>query len=89
MAKQTTLPHKRLIQLDDDLANQINEFRFSQRINTESEAIRELLRRGLAWTKRHPQTTNDTVRRVLAADKSAAASGKPSVSSELKYEPDE
>jgi len=48
MAKPTTLPHKRLLQLDDELKEAINDFRYRERIPSEAEAIRELIRRGLA-----------------------------------------
>jgi hypothetical protein len=48
MPKQSTHPHKRLLQLDDDLKRRIEDFRFKERFPTESAAIRELIARGLA-----------------------------------------
>lgn len=48
MAKPVTLPHKRLLLLDAELKDAINEFRFRERFASEAEAIRELIRRGLA-----------------------------------------
>jgi len=48
MPKHQTHPHKRLLQLDDDLKSKIEEFRYRERFPTEAAAIRELLARGLA-----------------------------------------
>lgn len=56
MPKPETLPHKRLLQLDDELKQAIADFRFRERFPTEAAAIRELLRRGLKAkpSKRRP-----------------------------------
>ena len=48
MPKETTLPHKRLLQLDDALKQRIDDFRYRERFPTEAAAIRELIARGLA-----------------------------------------
>lgn len=48
MPKPETLPHKRLLQLDSAMKKAIEDFRFRERFKTEAEAIRELIRRGLA-----------------------------------------
>jgi hypothetical protein len=45
--KQATHPHKRLLQLDDALKAQIEDFRYRERFPTEAAAIRELIARGL------------------------------------------
>lgn len=47
MPKPETLPHKRLLQLDDELKKAIADFRYRERFPTEAAAIRELIRRGL------------------------------------------
>lgn len=47
MPRESTHPHKRLLQLDDELKGKIEEFRYSERFPTEAAAIRELIRRGL------------------------------------------
>lgn len=47
MTKRTTHPHRRLYQFDDELMSAINDFRFSARIGSESEAVRRLIRIGL------------------------------------------
>lgn len=88
MSKPTTLPHKRLVQFDNELLRAIEDFRFANRIKTESEAIRELIRRGLAWNIRHPQATSDTVRRTLASV-SRATPNSINDDKELRYVPDE
>lgn len=47
MPKPATHPHKRLLQLDDQLKQQIDDFRYRERFPTEAAAIRELIARGL------------------------------------------
>lgn len=48
MSKQATLSVKKLINLSPEMVEDIREFRFDQRIETESEAIRQLIHTGLA-----------------------------------------
>jgi len=55
MPKPETLPHKRLLQLDDELKRAIDDFRYRERFPTEASAIRELIRRGLTATKPKPK----------------------------------
>jgi hypothetical protein len=38
---------RKLVSLSRDLVREVEDFRFANRINTESEAIRTLIRRGL------------------------------------------
>lgn len=38
---------RKLVTIDKDLWKEIEDFRFSNRLKTESEALRELLREGL------------------------------------------
>lgn len=47
MPKAITHPHKRLLQLDDEQKQQIDDFRYRERFPTEAAAIRELIARGL------------------------------------------
>jgi Arc/MetJ-type ribon-helix-helix transcriptional regulator len=47
MARPEQFPISKLVRLDKDLAERINEFRFRERFKTEADAIRELIRRGL------------------------------------------
>lgn len=56
MARTPKHTLRKLLYLDPEMADLIGEFRFSCRYKTEQEAIRELLRLGLAaWA--HPQGT--------------------------------
>ena len=47
MAKQPTLTTKKLIALDPKMMREIESYRFSERIESESEAIRRLIELGL------------------------------------------
>lgn len=47
MAKQTVFPVKKLVNLTDDQAQRINNFRYDNRISSENEAIRQLIELGL------------------------------------------
>jgi hypothetical protein len=47
MAKDPVLTSKKLINLDPAMLDRISDFRFTNRINTESEALRLLLEIGL------------------------------------------
>ena len=51
MSRPTLFSHKRLLQLDDELKQQIDDFRFARRFKTEADAIRELIRLGLEAAK--------------------------------------
>ncbi|SEF00363.1 hypothetical protein SAMN05519104_7647 [Rhizobiales bacterium GAS188] len=48
MTKQAVLTVKKLVALDPEMVRRIESFRFSERINTESEAIRRLIELGLS-----------------------------------------
>ena len=50
--KTTKNPHRKLLAIDDELLQRITDFRFEGRFPSESEAIRELIRRGLLTTKK-------------------------------------
>jgi len=47
MPKDVKYPHKRLLQLDDELKSDVENYRFAHRFQTEAEALRTLLRLGL------------------------------------------
>ena len=47
MAKQTVFRVKKLVNLTDDQAQRINDFRYDNRIPSENEAIRQLIELGL------------------------------------------
>ena len=47
MAKETIYPVKKLVNLTEDQAQRINDFRFENRIASENEAIRQLIELGL------------------------------------------
>ena len=47
MAKQTVFPVKTLVNLTDDQAQRIADFRYDNRIPSENEAIRQLIELGL------------------------------------------
>ncbi|GEM_PF-6534619 len=51
MAKPLKLSEKKLIALTPEMVESIKEFRFSNRIDTESEAIRQLISIGLRANK--------------------------------------
>ena len=47
MSKEATLTVKKLINLSPEMVAAIREYRFAARIETESEAVRQLIKRGL------------------------------------------
>jgi plasmid stability protein len=55
MPREVLYPHKRLLQLDDELKQAVADYRFAHRHATEAEAIRELLRIGLKHAGRRKE----------------------------------
>jgi hypothetical protein len=51
MSKDTVFPVKKLVNLTDDQAKRISDFRFDNRLPSENEAIRILIERGLEISK--------------------------------------
>lgn len=47
MTRERTLGTRKMVSLPDDMWQQIDDYRFSNRIHTEAEAIRRLIRAGL------------------------------------------
>ncbi|QDI74789.1 hypothetical protein [Leisingera aquaemixtae] len=47
MAKQTVYPIKKLVNLTEEQASRITDFRFVHRLQSENEAIRRLIEIGL------------------------------------------
>lgn len=47
MAKETVYPVKKLVNLTEEQAARISDFRFEQRLQSENEAIRRLIEIGL------------------------------------------
>lgn len=47
MAKQTVYPIKKLVNLTEEQASRITDFRFAHRLQSENEAIRRLIEIGL------------------------------------------
>ncbi len=47
MARETAYPVKKLVNLTDEQAKRISDFRFDQRLQSENEAIRRLIELGL------------------------------------------
>jgi metal-responsive CopG/Arc/MetJ family transcriptional regulator len=47
MSRPLVLPQKKLINLTEEMLARIADFRFEKRINSESEAIRQLIELGL------------------------------------------
>ena len=47
MSKETVFPVKKLVNLTEDQAKQISDFRFEKRLASENEAIRVLIGLGL------------------------------------------
>lgn len=56
MATDTAFPVKKLLYLTDEQATLISEFRFSRRIQSENEAIRQLIALGLEAARQKEQT---------------------------------
>lgn len=51
MAAETVFPIKKLVRLTEEQEKRIADFRFSKRIQSENEAIRQLIDIGLEATK--------------------------------------
>jgi len=47
MSRETAYPVKKLVGLTEDQAERISDFRFGKRLNSENEAIRQLIELGL------------------------------------------
>lgn len=47
MARDITYPVKKLVNLTDEQAQRISDFRFNQRLQSENEAIRQLIEMAL------------------------------------------
>ena len=47
MPRPEQFPISKLVRLEKDLAERINEFRFRERFKAEADVIRELIQRGL------------------------------------------
>jgi hypothetical protein len=57
MANDTTFPVKKLLYLTDEQAAWISEYRFSRRIQSENEAIRQLITLGLETAAQQKEKT--------------------------------
>ena len=62
MAKDAVLTTKKLINLNPSMVERVSDFRFTNRINTESEALRLLLEIGLDHLDR--EASNDRLVQV-------------------------
>ena len=51
MAKDKPMTARKIVSLPEDLARQIEDFRFDNRISSEAEAIRRLIELGLSAAK--------------------------------------
>lgn len=51
MPRKPAYPVKKLLGLTEEMAEQISDYRFDARINSESDAIRELIEIGLEAVK--------------------------------------
>ena len=58
MARETAYPVKKLVNLTDDQAKRISDFRFDQRLQSENEAIRVLI--DMALTSLSPNDQSAT-----------------------------
>jgi hypothetical protein len=54
MAPDFTFPVKKLVSFTEELARQITEFRYDQRLPSDNEAIRRLIELGLEAAKGAP-----------------------------------
>jgi hypothetical protein len=52
MSKEAAYPIKKLVNLTEDQAKRISDFRFDERLPSENEAIRRLIELGLEAAKR-------------------------------------
>jgi hypothetical protein len=59
MARPATHPIKKVVGFDPDLIERVRNYRFKQRISTENEAIRRLIKAGLnaERARRPPRST--------------------------------
>jgi Arc/MetJ-type ribon-helix-helix transcriptional regulator len=48
MARPRLMDHQKIVKLDGDLNSRLADYRFASRFKSEAEAIRELMRLGLA-----------------------------------------
>ena len=55
MARPKTAPNRKQLCLDDDVEAAVEEFRFEQRLPSESAALRELVTLGLAAHRASPK----------------------------------
>ena len=87
MPRPLTFPIKKLIGFDPELWKRIQEYRFNARINTESDAIRELIAAGLgkaaavssesgSGSPRKPRSTGKSTAPRKAPERKAAPSSK-------------
>lgn len=53
MARETAYPVKKLVNLTEEQAKRISDFRFDQRLQSENEAIRRLIELGLEVIEKH------------------------------------
>ena len=61
MARPATHPIKKVVGFDPELIERVRNYRFRQRISTENEAIRRLIKAGLrAERSRRPRKSNAT-----------------------------
>lgn len=58
MSKETVFPVKKLVNLTEDQAKQISDFRFEKRLASENEAIRVLIGLGLDASRSKDDTTD-------------------------------
>ncbi len=54
MARDTAYPVKKLVSLTEDQAKRISDFRFDMRLQSENEAIRQLIELGLNASSKGP-----------------------------------
>ncbi|GGO39166.1 hypothetical protein GCM10010991_37600 [Gemmobacter aquaticus] len=52
MSKETVYHIKKLVNLTEEQAKRISDFRFAMRLNSENEAIRQLIEMGLDASER-------------------------------------
>jgi hypothetical protein len=82
MARPKTYPIKKVIGFDSEMLERIRNFRFDQRIDTESDAIRQLIETGLKASPSAPSggSTPGSARRPASDDKTAPRAKKPTAS---------
>jgi len=77
MPRPLTFPIKKLIGFDPELWKRIQEYRFKARINTESDAIRELIAAGLGKAAVSSESGSGSARKPRSTGKSAAPRKAP------------